>query len=265
MLDPEHASPMSTQVDTISPPSKPREVGTIWRAIATLLGKRNSKFRPFSKANVPPSTDFDNDSEALAIACDVKETWFAGCHSDVGGGAVDNNVALSLSDIPLRWMIRQVVLSQVGIMFDPEALVRADIDVAAISQFIKAAPVESPSSLGGKTQTKLDAFTAAGHKHALEDPVQSSATERGQGSLQPTHDLLKNPMWWILEMFPMQYSWQGPDGAWHRKLGINIGKGRKIHDESPRFHVSVKERMEDPELKYIPKAKWKKGTEVYVE
>jgi hypothetical protein len=46
---------------------------------------------------------------------------------------------------------------------------------------------------------------------------------------------------------------------------INFGKGRTIHDAKPRFHVSVKERMEDPGLKYKPKAKWVTGAEVYSE
>jgi len=258
-LDPEHATPMPTQVDTICPPSKPSEPETIWKKTMRRLGRHPSKAGPPSKEKPPPiATEL-----APTVNCDVNETWFAGGHSDVGGGAVDNSVVHSLSDIPLRWMIRQVVLSQVGILFDPEALVRADIDIAAISQFVQAAPVaSSPSSLGGHVQTKLDAFTAKKHPR---DSVESSITDQGQDSLQPIHDAVKNPIWWILEVVPMRYSWQDTDGTWHRKWGINFGKGREVHSTNPRFHVSVKERMDDPELNYVPKAKWAKGSEVYVE
>ncbi|EEB98895.1 hypothetical protein MPER_01518, partial [Moniliophthora perniciosa FA553] len=45
----------------------------------------------------------------------------------------------------------------------------------------------------------------------------------------------------------------------------NWGRGRKIEEEKPKFHLTVKERMEDPNLKYKPNATWKQGTEVYVE
>jgi len=261
-LDPEHASPAPTQIDTIGPPCKPREPKTIWKTTVRRLGKQRGKAGSPSKERASPSDTEPESEPAPAITCDVNETWFAGCHSDVGGGAVDNSVVLSLSDIPLRWMIRQVVLSQVGILFDPEALVRADIDIAAISQFIEAAPVASPSSSGEHVQTKIDAFTVTKN---VRDSVESSITDRGQDSLQPIHDALKNPLWWILEVVPMRYSWQDADGTWHRKWGINFGKGRTIHSTNPRFHVSVKERMDDPGLKYVPKAKWTKGTEVYVE
>lgn len=51
-----------------------------------------------------------------------------------------------------------------------------------------------------------------------------------------------------------------------RKFRINLGRGRRITDDRhPKFHVTVKQRMEDKSLKYKPKATWKKGTEIYVE
>ena len=62
----------------------------------------------------------------------VLEVWFAGCHSDVGGGSVEDTVRFSLGDISLRWMVKQVLLSDCGIVFDEEALWKADIDVSTI-------------------------------------------------------------------------------------------------------------------------------------
>jgi hypothetical protein len=44
-----------------------------------------------------------------------------------------------------------------------------------------------------------------------------------------------------------------------------LGRGRNIYVTNPKFHITVKDRMDDAKLKYTPKAVWKKGTEVYVE
>ncbi len=46
---------------------------------------------------------------------------------------------------------------------------------------------------------------------------------------------------------------------------IHLGRGREIPDIKPKFHVTVKERMQDQDLKYTPRAKWTTGTETYVE
>jgi hypothetical protein len=46
---------------------------------------------------------------------------------------------------------------------------------------------------------------------------------------------------------------------------IHMGRGRKLIDPSPKFHISVKQRMEDRSLNYTPKAKWTPGTETYVD
>ncbi|KAG8869008.1 hypothetical protein FRB97_001674 [Tulasnella sp. 331] len=53
---------------------------------------------------------------------DVKEVWFAGCHSDVGGGSVPNNTPHSLAFVPFRWMVEQTILCQTGILYLPGAL-----------------------------------------------------------------------------------------------------------------------------------------------
>lgn len=53
---------------------------------------------------------------------DVLEVWFAGCHSDVGGGSVSDETVRRLSDISLRWMIRECAVTQSGILFDKAAL-----------------------------------------------------------------------------------------------------------------------------------------------
>ncbi|EIN13932.1 hypothetical protein PUNSTDRAFT_110090 [Punctularia strigosozonata HHB-11173 SS5] len=53
---------------------------------------------------------------------DTKEVFFAGAHSDVGGGSVKNFTRHSLARISLRWMIRECFRTDTGIIFDAELL-----------------------------------------------------------------------------------------------------------------------------------------------
>lgn len=134
----------------------------------------------------------------------VLEVWFAGCHSgmfflcviiidmglidpltavvtDVGGGAVSNGTTSSLANISLRWMIREVIASGCGILFDASALMRANIT--------------------------LD-----------PEPTTAEVDLDMQDAVQPLHDELKlDPLWWLLEIIPLQYSWQDADGIWHKE------------------------------------------------
>ncbi|KDN34066.1 hypothetical protein RSAG8_12854, partial [Rhizoctonia solani AG-8 WAC10335] len=65
------------------------------------------------------------DHRRTTIVQDVKEeVWFKGEHSDVGGGSAgpENDDYSMLSNIPLRWMIRQILECRVGILFDHLAI-----------------------------------------------------------------------------------------------------------------------------------------------
>ena len=46
---------------------------------------------------------------------------------------------------------------------------------------------------------------------------------------------------------------------------FNVGKGRRIREEEPYFHRSVRERMLVKELNYRPRARWNEGKEHYVD
>jgi len=169
------------------------------------------------------------------VPTDALEVWFSGCHGDVGGGAVADGVVRSLSDTTLRWMVRQIMTSSCGILFENDALNRAGIvRVAAPSSSVEASPDERGA-----------------------DDADSS---------QPLHDTLVGfSAWPVLEVLPLTWSVQDLQGNWHRKFGFHRGKGRPIIDPNPKFHYTVKERMANTALKYRPKAKWVAGTEVYVE
>lgn len=72
-------------------------------------------------------------------------------------------------------------------------------------------------------------------------------------------------IWWLSEFVPIRSTWQEPDGTWKSAWRINFGRGRKVRDPHPDFHVSVRERMENADLKYKPRATWTEGSEQYVD
>ncbi|KAF8671510.1 hypothetical protein RHS04_08292 [Rhizoctonia solani] len=80
------------------------------------------------------------DHRRTTIVQDVKEVWFKGEHSDVGGGSSgsENNNHNMLSNITLRWMVRQTIECGTGILFDH----------AAIELYRKRNILEIPSAEG---------------------------------------------------------------------------------------------------------------------
>jgi hypothetical protein len=103
---------------------------------------------------------------------------------DVGGSAVPDTDEHQLSNISLRWMVREVMKSQCGIRFDEHALSRASIPKFNSS----GRPTDTD---GEKALDSADAF-------------------------EPIYDqLVLNWMWWILEIVPLSSSWQDKKGDWH--------------------------------------------------
>ncbi|TFK71280.1 hypothetical protein BDN72DRAFT_469478 [Pluteus cervinus] len=166
---------------------------------------------------------------------DVMEVWFIGGHGDVGGGNLQNSFQRNVANISLRWMARQVMAAQAGILFDEEALRREEIP--SVSE-------PRPSFLQcGDEELRLDTLDA----------------------VEPIHDQLKaQPLWWSLEGLPLLHTWQDSyDRACHQH-SPNFGRGRHILDAKPLFHITVKQRMETIALRYKPRALWQKGSEAYV-
>ncbi|KJA23235.1 hypothetical protein HYPSUDRAFT_138053 [Hypholoma sublateritium FD-334 SS-4] len=227
-LDPEHASACEVTSKPASAASSASlsEAGSQERKKKkrwSFFGRRGSvTVKKTGKSIAPVLVEDDGEPD------DVLEVWFSGCHSDVGGGSVSNDTTSSLANIPLRWMIREVVASGCGILFDSSALMRANITL-------------SP------------------------EPTSAEIDMDMTDAVQPLYDELKlDPLWWLLEIIPLQFTWQDADGVWHREWSIHLGRGRKVIDPHPNFHASVQKRMSSP-LNYTPKAKWAAGTEVYVE
>jgi hypothetical protein len=175
----------------------------------------------------------------------VLEVWFAGCHSDVGGGAVLDTVSSSLADITLAWMVEQVVQSDCGIKFNEAALLKAGITVPTI---------QITSEDGGNTTRRRGPRVETAEQVQLrQQDVRASVND----------ELAIHPVWWILEFVPAQFTWQEPDASWRTIWKLNLGRGREIRDPHPIFHESVKQKMECS--RYKPKARWTPGKERYTD
>ena len=108
--------------------------------------------------------------------------------TDVGGSTVTDRIGPSLSNISLRWMVHEVMKSQVGILFDELALLRASISVPTFPGM----PIEN---------------------------IPKEAELNSVDAFQPIHDRLKiSPIWWLLEFVMFRQSWQDVHGVWHRKF-----------------------------------------------
>jgi hypothetical protein len=83
----------------------------------------------------------------------VRQVWFAGAHSDVGGGYITNECGLS--DVALDWMIRQ--LNGVGVLFET--------------------PPRLPPDVGRTSQNIHEPWAKFPFKALLRDPRQVRATD----------------------------------------------------------------------------------------
>jgi hypothetical protein len=79
--------------------------------------------------HTPPNEDHKGEPDKDGFKPNVREVWFRGQHSDIGGGAnppkEKNDVAsyTALSNITLRWMVQQCIEHHAtGIIFDYETM-----------------------------------------------------------------------------------------------------------------------------------------------
>ena len=122
-------------------------------------GKTNGKINKTANGK-PTKAQIDAETkmrlEQKGVQSDVLEVWFAGAHADVGGGAVENDKRHKLSQIPLRWMLRQCFECDTGIMFYTSMLAEKGLDVHSLYPVYKglSKPVVGPSpTLMEKYQT----------------------------------------------------------------------------------------------------------------
>jgi len=110
--------------------------------------EEKEKFKRGEKRNDSSSSDEPEVAHAIGgklierAETDVEEVWFAGAHTDVGGGSVKNGERYSLARISLRWMVRQCFKCDTGIMFHTNML--EDIGLSPETLWPKVLPRPPP-------------------------------------------------------------------------------------------------------------------------
>jgi len=112
-------------------------------------------------------------------------------YADVGGGVAANTAPHALANVPLRWMVEQIVQSNVEILFDYNEFARWNIP------------------------TSIAQDPPQGTSNSTNDDANVAALLDAQDAIQPiTDQLWKNPLWWILEIFPTSYTYQNAQDEW---------------------------------------------------
>ncbi len=145
---------------------------------------------------------------------DIKEIWFTGVHSDVGGSYPEKECGLS--QIALKWMTDEARKS--GLLINEERYAQIMPENAADQMTMDS--------------DEVDAF----------DKYHAPMDYNG-----PIHKSL-NGVWWAAEYSPNMY--KDPDDHWKRKLKIPRGERRRM-PEGAVLHPTVKQRMEE-DPNYMP-------------
>lgn len=115
-------------------------------------------------------------------------------------------------------MVKQVILSQCGILFDQAALRRADIDIANVVFTDPQQP--TVRDFWKKTPQVPKSIPPAPDGEDAGDDGVPEIWPTDQDVLADCHDQLKlAKAWWMLEVLPMKYAWQDASGKWHAKWG----------------------------------------------
>ncbi|KIJ13818.1 hypothetical protein PAXINDRAFT_80411 [Paxillus involutus ATCC 200175] len=222
--------------------------------------------------------EFERQYSGTIAETDVEEVWFAGVHTDVGGGSVVNGTRNSLARIPLRWMIRQCFKTGTGILFQRSMFKQIGMDPNSLYPEVLERPPAIFQSPGAPSEPgSPNSYTRLVIPLPLviqNDPTivvysdggtfVSEEEEDLADALCPTYDQLKLALyWWILEVIPQKLHYQrSEDDEWAKDIVLNLGAGRHIPRQQNvnvgvKVHRSVKVRMEADGLKggkYWPKA-----------
>ena len=145
----------------------------------------------------------DRPRERDGATTDVEQVWFAGNHSDVGGGYGQSEAGLSL--IPLAWMMREAQAA--GVQFKPKV---------------------------SKAIFPLEPRPGESHLQALT---------RVYAGAQQHDELELRRWWWALEYLPVPRMRRRDDEHWQRTWLLNRGAARSPHHDVPmRVHRSVELR-----------------------
>ncbi|PLN82614.1 hypothetical protein BDW42DRAFT_200364 [Aspergillus taichungensis] len=210
-----------------------------------------------------PRTDVDHQNPASALSetkdgvrgedqnmsQDIEEVWFAGCHSDIGGGLeLDDDEDIALSHVPLVWMVQEA--QRAGLQFDSEKmkLFHCFDDSAGSSDYLDNL---EPSN---DDQTAGDPRGDTGDRFNFDTALRRAATtghvhdflQYGQGAPWPIV-----VTWKAVEYLPFRRMGLQPDGSWKPvRWPLPLGERRDLPKEA-KIHGSVVRRMND-NPKYKP-------------
>ena len=216
--------------------------------------------------------------ESKSKETDVLEVWFLGCHADVGGGAVANETRHKLSQVPLRWMIRQCFECDTGILFNTTTLAEIGLDVHTLwplyTRLSKPVVGPSPKMLEkyengelhpiSKRSTHVEVMPDEHEKKKdHHDGIKIADDDESEGRKGPVGDwtpeqvedyfdamadindqLVQAKGWWVLEVWPikLKYQREGED-EWEKKVTMNLGRYRPVLELEPNLHWTVRQRM----------------------
>ncbi|KAG8912695.1 hypothetical protein FRC00_003979 [Tulasnella sp. 408] len=205
---------------------------------------------------------------------DVLEVWFPGFHADVGGGNDKNTVRATLANPSLRWMVTEILKVNPGIIFKNDAF---EDRLPSLAAKVKAFRIASESESACASTSYLD-VKSHHHGHASEatavnGSVMTPPLTPGSSYIKKAHEstaeacldhvdepkeqeeangkghdmLYDKPLWYILEVLPLQQTWIDKRGREVTGRRWNLGSYRSIDHPTPYFHRSVRYRMdEDP-------------------
>ena len=159
--------------------------------------------------------------------------------TDIGGGLAKDTEPHALSNISLRWMVREILKTTCHILFDEAALKQWGIPVELIKQVapertpettlymepfygpVQETPTtpETPDNyaVAPRTGTGMGVSIPNGDdlKRAATPPPSIEESLDAAGAIQGVGDQLKRDMfWWILEIMPTHYEWQNEKDEW---------------------------------------------------
>ena len=193
----------------------------------------------------------------------MEEVWFAGVHTDVGGGAIrDNRLSTpSLARIPLRWMIRECFRANTGIIFDACMLQAAGLAVhqhdkiAAMSGDHKTcylaepyAWTPAPSSSDQSSGPVDQSITVDSLKTLLRAIFR--ATRKSTGKL--VYEIL--PRWWPFSKFLTKRSrkpYMQEEFPW-RVLPLDFESTEELKDIQTPVHCELERKPLWMALELIP-------------
>ena len=148
----------------------------------------------------------------------------------MGGGIAKDTKSNAMSNVSLRWMVREVVKADCGVLFDSAALHQWNIPLQETQPSIARSLPEATVNEGATPHQHVNYEE---RHHSASGTVNIHATSSHCGQVQgapalaveeffeakdavkkKVDQLKKNKFWWIIEMIPTYYEWQDEQGQW---------------------------------------------------